>query len=461
MSTDISASITFAGGADAVTGSHFLFDVDDTRIAVDCGIEQGSEEAHERNREPFAHDPSSIDYLFITHAHLDHIGRVPKLAREGFRGPIYSTPVTRRITEVMLEDALGIMEHEKEEEGQQPLYEREDVEQALALWHEIPYYTKKRLNDRVSVTATDAGHILGSAIYTFSIAGQDDTQHTVVFTGDLGNSPAPLLRDTDPVENADYMVMESVYGDRNHESPQERDQAFRTCVSKTVERGGTLVIPAFSLERTQILLHQLQHMIDEDRIPPVPVYLDSPLAIKVTRIFEDVTKHYNDHLKDEAAEGELFSFPTLEMTERVEESKAIGDVPPPKIVIAGSGMSTGGRVLHHELDYLPDPNNTLLLVGYQAPGTLGRQLEEGAKEVEIFGQTVPVRADVTKIEGYSSHKDHEHLVQFVESTADSLKAVYLAMGEQKARTFLAQRLRDFLGVNAQCPEQGERVELDL
>ena len=456
------ASITFYGGVQAVTGANFLFEVNGVRILVDCGLEQGSPEAEERNRADFSYDPALIDYLFITHAHLDHIGRVPKLVRDGYEGPIYSTPVTRRISEIMFDDAIGIMEHEKKEEDKPMLYERRDADQTISQWNDLTYYEDMELESDVRVRFKDAGHILGSAMIEFIVPGSDGEERKVIFTGDLGNSPAPLLRDTDPIEEADYMVMESVYGDRNHESPEDRDEAFQECVTETIERGGTLVIPAFSLERTQIILHQLNHMIEEGTIPSVPVYLDSPLAIKVTRIFEEITKHYNDHIKEEAEQGEqLFSFPSLQMTERVEQSKAIEEVEPPKIIIAGSGMSTGGRVLHHEIDYLQDPVNTLLLVGYQAAGTLGRRLEEGAKEVEIFDRKIPVRANVKKIEGYSSHKDHEHLVQFIEQTADSLKSVYLAMGEQKARTFLAQRLRDFLGVNAVCPNEGETKKFEL
>lgn len=456
------ASITFYGGTEAVTGANFLFEINGTRALVDCGMEQGTPEADERNRSDFAYDPATIDYLFITHAHLDHIGRVGKLVRDGFRGPIYSTPVTRMITEVMFDDAIGIMEHEKQDEGTPMMYEQQDVDQALSQWQDIPYYEQREFDEGFRVHLKDAGHILGSAIIEFLVPGSDGADKKVVFTGDLGNSPAPLLRDTDPIEGAHYMVMESVYGDRNHEPPEERDEQFKQCVTDTIERSGTLVIPAFSLERTQIILHQLNQMIENGDIPSVPVFLDSPLAIKVTRIFEGVRKHYNEDIQDEAKEGEpLFSFPSLEMTERVEDSKEIESVDPPKIVIAGSGMSTGGRVMHHEIDYLPDPNNTLLLVGYQAAGTLGRKLEEGANEVEIFDSTVPVRAHVEKIEGYSSHKDHEHLVEFVANTADTLETVFLAMGEQKSRTFLAQRLRDFLGVNATCPERGKVVDLDL
>ena len=455
------AELTFAGGADSVTGANFILDLDNTRIAVDCGLEQGSPEADEHNRAPFGYDPSSVDYLFITHAHLDHIGRVPKLVREGFRGVIYSTPVTRKIVEVMFEDALGIMEHEQREDGTEPLYERADVERALELWQELAYHDPHSF-DGFRINAKDAGHILGSAMFEITVPDAQGGESTIVFTGDLGNSPAPLIKDTEAITGARYMVMESVYGDRDHESPEERDEAFREHVKNTIERGGTLVIPAFSLERTQIILHALNRMIENGEVQSVPVFLDSPLAIKLTRIFEEVRKHYNEDIKQEAKEGDpLFSFPSLEMTERVEDSKAIEDAPSPKIVIAGSGMSTGGRVMHHELDYLPDPANTLLLVGYQAAGTLGRKLAEGAKEVEIFDKQVPVRAEVAKIEGYSSHKDSGHLLEFVAQSAETLETVFLAMGEQKSRTYLAQRIRDFLGVKAVCPDEGETVRLKL
>jgi len=456
------ATITFAGGVENVTGAHFLFDINNTRIAVDCGLEQGSHEADEHNREDFFYDPSSVDYLFITHAHLDHIGRIGAFVRNGFRGPIFSTPVTKRIAKVMLDDALGIMEHEHRDTGREPLYSRENVEQAFSQWQDLPYHEIREFDEGFRVNALDAGHILGSAIMEFYVTGRDGSDKKVVFTGDLGNSPAPLLRDTEPVTDANYMIMESVYGDRNHESNEERDEVFRRTVIDTVNRGGTLVIPAFSLERTQIILHILNTMFEDGSIPSIPVFLDSPLAIKLTRIFEEVRKHYNADVTEDAKDGDsIFSFPSLEMTERVEDSKAIENQQPPKIVIAGSGMSTGGRVMHHEIDYLPDPSTTLLLVGYQAVGTLGRDLEEGAREVEIFDKKVPVRARIEKIEGFSSHKDSDHLVEFVENTRNSLKTVFLAMGEQKARTFLAQRLHDYLDVSVQCPERGEIVELEM
>ncbi|MEX1026770.1 MAG: MBL fold metallo-hydrolase [Candidatus Paceibacterota bacterium] len=455
------ATLTFYSGVDSVTGANFMLEYNGTRVLVDCGLVQGSKEADELNREPFTYDPQTVDVLVVSHAHIDHIGRIPKLVRDGFRGKILSTGITKQIAEIMFEDALGIMGHKQRENGTPPLYEKNDAARALAQWEELGYHESRSLADGFTVQLKDAGHIIGSALIEFTLSGDSGTKK-LVFADDLGNSPAPLLRDAEHITDATYLVMDSVYGNRTHEPTAERDEKFRQIVKESIERGGALVIPAFSLARTQIVLHELNHMVGEGVIPSVPVFLDSPLAIKLTEIYRRIVQPYNDEIRDDIeSDDDPFSFPNLEFTERVPESKAIEGTPNPKIIIAGSGMSTGGRVLHHEIDYLPDPQSTLLLVGYQAVGTLGRRLEEGAQEVEIFDQTVPVRARIERIGGYSSHADQDQLLDFVAASAETLETVFLAMGEPKSSSVLAQCIRDELGVKAVCPEQGKQYKLEL
>lgn len=450
--------LTFHGGAGYVTGANFLLEESDpngVRLLVDCGLIQGTEDAWERNSEEFGYDPQAIDYLFVTHGHLDHVGRIPKLVKDGFKGTIYSTPATRELATLILFDSERILRESAKEHGNTPLYDRHHVEQALSLWKDIPYHTKTNVGP-YEVFFKDAGHILGSSIIEFTYKGKK-----IVFTGDLGNSPAPLLRDTEDVVDADYMIMESVYGDRNHEGVQDRDERLRDIIKKGIERGGAVLIPAFSIERTQNLLHELNHMVEEGEIPAVPTYLDSPLAIKVTDIYKAKKKNFNQDIKGEMQMDDIFNFPNLTFTLNREESMKINDVPNPKIIIAGSGMSNGGRIVHHHKRYLSDPNSTVLLVGYQAVGTRGRALLEGAKKVTIDEKEIEVNAHVENITGYSAHKDSDNLIKFVENTKDTVSIVFVAMGEPKASLFLAQRLKDYLDVNAVYPEAGKTYLLEV
>ncbi len=458
--------LTFCGGAGSVTGANFLIEeadekgevsLDGTKILVDCGMEQGEADAYERNRKKFMYNPSSIQFLIITHAHADHIGLVPKLVRDGFRGVIYSTPETQKLSELMLEDSLKILTQESIRHRETPLYQPEDVAMTLSLWKSIPYHTATEIAPGFSVYLKNSGHVLGSAMVEMTY-----NKKKIVFTGDLGNSPSPILKDTEKITDADYLLMESVYGDRNHESQDERLTKLEDVIEETARNKSVLVIPSFSLEKTQVIISQLNSLVEAGRVPLMPVFIDSPLAIRITDVYKQFPEDFNDATKDSIKRGDdIFNFPKLHYTERSEQSIAIKNVPGPKIVIAGSGMSTGGRIQHHEINYLGDPNNILLLIGYQAAGTLGRVIQDGEKKVNILGHDVNIKAKIEYISGYSSHKDSDHLFSFVEDTADKVQKVFVVMGETKSALFLVQRLRDYLGLEAFHPEEGESVVLDF
>ena len=455
-----SPRITFCTGVGTVTGANFLLSTDHSNILVDCGMVQGEKFATEENAKPFFYDVTSIDALIITHAHLDHVGRIPKLVKEGYQGPIYSTPETKELAELVLTDAVGILALEAKQNGGLPLYGIEDVEAVFPLWKTIPYHQEAKITEDVSVFLKDAGHILGSAMIETHIISNGGTIKAL-FTGDVGNSPAPLLRDTEPVEDVDYMVTESVYGDRNHESKELRSQQFEKVVNDTLARGGTLVIPAFSIDRTQVLLYELNNLVEQKRIPSVPVFVDSPMAIKATQVYQASTQLFNDHVQQQIRDGDnIFSFPHLQFTVSQNESRDIERLQGAKIILAGSGMSVGGRVLSHEEDFLPDPKNTILLVGYQTTGSLGRQLADGAKRVTIHGREIKVKAHIETQYGYSAHKDSDHMVEFVATAGNTLKKVFVVMGEPGASMHLAQRLNDEVGKNALVPEREKEYFLE-
>ena len=450
------AQLTFCGGAGEVTGSNFLFEAEGVKILIDCGLIQGKKICDDRNFEPFPYDPREIDALFITHAHLDHTGRIPRLVEKGFSGAIYSTVPTKKLAELMLVDSLGVFEKEAKRDNHQLIYTEADVPKSMSLWKTVPYHEPVSVGP-FSVVLRNSGHILGSAMVEVTYNGKK-----IVFTGDLGNSPAPLLNDTERITDADYLVMESVYGDRNHEPHEEKRKRTEEAIEETFKAGGALLIPAFSLERTQDLLFEINNFVENKRIPRIPIFLDSPLAIAITKVYKESGEFFNGETKSQIKSGDdVFNFPGLRMTRTTDESKSINLEPNPKIIIAGSGMSNGGRIVHHERMYLPDPKSAILLVGYQAAGTPGRMMQEGAKRVRILGTEIDVKARVVSIFGYSSHKDSDHLFAFVQDTADTVKKVFAVMGEPKSSLFLVQRLRDYLGLDAVVPEKNECVTLEF
>lgn len=476
--------LTFFGGVGSATGANIILDFNQKKIAIDCGLLQGTKSAEEKNFEPFPYNPASIDFLIITHAHMDHIGKVPKFVRDGFRGRIISTKETMELAKPMLDDALQVM---RAKFPDKILFDEKDVEKSMSLWEGFGYDEKIELFDNCRLEMQNAGHILGSAICNITTSPpapllakeRGEKTITISFTGDLGNSPSPLLPDTEFLKDTDYIVMESVYGDRNHESKEQRRAKLKKYILDGIERGGTIVIPAFSIERTQVLLYEINNMVEGKEIPEVPVFVDSPLAEKVTDIYKKYEYDFKESVKEEIKKGDdIFDFPNLHIVRKASESGEIENTKGAKIILAGSGMSEGGRIVNHEANCLPDPNATIILVGYQAVGTLGRQLQDGAGEItppqplpkgegqrgESYSnssQKIKVKAKIEFIEGYSSHKDSEHLLEFVDKANESKKLtkVFVIMGEPKSSLFLCQRIRDYIGTEAVYPEEGKVYEL--
>ncbi len=451
--------LTFYGGAGKVTGSNFLVEGERGKVLVDCGIEQGADFAVEEVYGPFPYEVKTIDALVVTHAHLDHVGRIPKLVRDGFGGKIYMTPATRDLAALILIDSAGILANDAERLGKEPLYRSEDVEKAFSLVETLDYHTEREVAPGLSCYLRNTGHILGSA----SVRIRDEEGVAVALTGDIGNSPSPLLPDWEPVPDADALVMESVYGDRPHPPTSERVAKLRDALKRAIAKGGTILIPAFSLERTQLMLYELSNFFAAGDLPKIPVFLDSPLAIKVTEVYEKwgmtyFKKETEDEMKRERS---IFEFPYLTKTLSREDSQAIEKVQGPKIIIAGAGMSHGGRIGRWETKYLPDAKTTLFIVGYQAPGTPGRRMAEGARSVRLAGREVKIRATVEKLEGWSAHADRDGLLKFAEAAlaGKRTKAIFTAIGEPSAERFLAQRIHDYLGGNAIVPDQGQTWEI--
>ena len=449
--------LTFVGGAGTVTGSNFLVEGDKGRLLVDCGLEQGRDFSEEAMYAPFPYDVPSLDALVITHAHLDHIGRAPKLMREGFKGKVYCTPPTKDLMDVMLYDSVAILTQEAEKHQLKPMYDEDDIKAFMACVESLDYHVEKEVAPGLSVYLRNTGHILGSAsVRVKDLAGGA----AVALTGDIGG-PSPYLTPWEPVTDADVLVMESVYGDRLHPNLENRVPELRDTLKRAVARGGVILMPAFSLERSQLMLYEISNLMDAGEIPKFPVFLDSPLAIAATRVYEKWgEKYFNPEAKQELVrEHDIFKFPFLTMTESRNESMKIHEAPNPKMIMAGAGMSHGGRIGRWEQTYLPDDNTTLLIVGYQAPGSPGRLLQDKAPHVRIDNQDVRVKAAVETLTSWSAHADRDGLLKFAEACLPSAKTIFVALGEPSSQRFLAQRIHDFLGGNAVVPHADEVWEI--
>jgi metallo-beta-lactamase family protein len=458
----------FYGGAEEVTGVKYLLEIKidsekTVRILIDCGMLQGDKEAHDKNYEQFPFDAKQIDYLFITHAHIDHVGLAPKLYRHGFRGKVFMTPPTKDLSSLTLRDSQKIMEREAWKDGREPIFTEGDVMGFLELINTIKYGRKHRLQDEIYFKFNDAGHMLGSSIIEIWAPRRDSGQTgtvKIVFSGDLGNAPTPLLKNPTKITEADYILIESTYGNKIHENRAQRKEILENIIEETCIQRGVLMIPAFAIERTQELLSELNELAENGRIPRVPMFVDSPLAVKSTKVYEKYTEYFNKEAIEQIKNGDdFFKFPGLIYTEEAQASKAINNIAAPKVIIAGSGMSTGGRILFHEKLYLSDIKSCLLISNYQVKGTLGRRLLDGEKMAKIFNENIEVKAKIASIQGYSSHADQKALYGWISNFTKPIKHIWMVQGEKESSEALALIVKDHLGISASVPKNGDVVEL--
>ena len=444
--------LTLLGACREVSGSSFLIETEGKKILLDCGFFQGIEYAEERNYAPFSFNPKSIDFVIIGHAHLDHTGRLPKLVRDGFAGRIYATAPTKELSQLVLEDNFKLMSEEAERDNHVPLYSQDHVEKVMSLFESVEYDKVLEISSGIKLTLKNAGHILGSAITLI-----DSEDRRLVYTSDLGNEPSILLNTPATVNFADVVICESTYGGRVHEDISKRVQKLSQIISTTINNNSVLMIPSFAIERTQELLHDIDQFCTINGCTRPEFFLDSPLASKATVVFNKYPNFLNKKMQD-TARGDFLGLMRIKITASVEESKGINEFPAPKIIIAGAGMMNGGRMLHHMMRYLPDSNNTLLVIGYQAKGTLGRRIIDGAKEIRIFGKNVPVCADVVKIGSYSAHADMPQLINWLAQIKE-LKKAFIVHGETEQSLALAKNIDEKLKIDAVVPQIGESYEL--
>ena len=457
--------IKFLGAARQVTGSCYYFEAAGAKMLVDCGMYQ-ERPYKERNWAPTAVPAKSLDYVFFTHAHLDHAGLTPKLVKEGFDGTIYATAGTAEIVKIVLKDSGKIQEEDAKyklkrhkKEGRTgpypvvPLYTVEDAEQVLPLIRKVNYEEEIKLNENLSVRFFDAGHIFGSSMIQFTVKENGKTE-TVVFSGDIGQCDKPIIEDPTFFEKADYVIMESTYGDRDHEDVGENTKTkLVEIINDTVARKGNIVIPTFAIERAQELMYYLSELVHNKQIPPLMIFLDSPMAVKVT----DVFRNHREYMDDEAlalyAAGEPpFSFPGMNLVRTVEQSKAINNIKGTCIIMAGSGMCTGGRIKHHLIHNIVDPNSTILFVGYQAQHTLGRHILEKPETVRIHGKHHPVKARIEQIHGLSAHADKSALLKWITNLKSPPKCVFCTHGDEDAVMTQVKNIQEMTGWNVIAPE---------
>jgi metallo-beta-lactamase family protein len=433
--------ITFLGAAGTVTGSKYLVEAGGKRLLVDCGLFQGSKELQQRNWNNLQVDPATIDWVLLTHAHIDHTGYIPRLVQNGFRGPIYSNAATQELCELLLLDSAHLQEEDAQYAAKKnysshnpplPLYTVAQAQTSLGQFREIPRADVFSISPEFSVRPHDAGHILGSSWLELTIT-ENGKKTLIVFSGDVGRYDQPILKDPESPTRADFLLCESTYGDRDHPTGSVPD-ALAEVINRVAKRGGAIVVPAFAVGRTQTLMYYLRQLLEQKRIPALPVYVDSPMAINVTGIY---VKHKEDHDADfvqqeEQGNHDPLNMQNVHMTRAVEDSKKINEVTDPCIIISASGMANGGRILHHLAHRLPDSRSAVLLVGYEAEGTGGRALADGAQYLRIHGQEVPVRAEIVKIDQLSAHAGRSELLRWLSGITVPPRQTFLVHGEPNA-----------------------------
>jgi metallo-beta-lactamase family protein len=464
--------LKFLGAAQNVTGSRYLLAVNGSRLLVDCGLYQ---ERHllARNWEPFTVEPRSIDAVLLTHAHLDHCGLLPKLVKDGFKGKIYCTAATSEIAQIILLDSAKLQEEDVEfkrkrhqREGRKgpypeiPLYTIADAEACFPHFWPVDYKKPLKLGKDVEVTFYDAGHVLGSSIIEVKVS-QNSQQRSVLFTGDMGRPDRPIVRDPTSFEKADYLLIESTYGDRIHQSRVDIKKMIAEVISSTKKAGGNIIVPSFALERSQDVLYYINELLLEDAIPHIMVFLDSPMATKITRVFKRHSELFDEEMAEFIRKHKSpFDFPELKMTDTTSQSKAINHIKGTIMVIAGSGMCTGGRIKHHLVQNISRPESTVMFVGYQANGTLGRQIVDGQKNVRILGQNYPVRAKVVQVSGFSAHADKEELLNWLTGLKKPPRRLFVVHGEPQSAQHFAEEVVQKTGWKVSVPAYQDEITLD-
>ncbi|HUT67195.1 MAG TPA: MBL fold metallo-hydrolase [Dehalococcoidales bacterium] len=464
--------LTFMGAARGVTGSRYLVEANNLKLLVDCGLYQ-EREFQERNWEPFRVPPKELDAVLLTHAHLDHCGLLPKLVNEGFRGRIICTPATADITKIILLDSAKIQEEDAAykkkrhiREGREgpypeiPLYTIDDAEATLPLFDTVDYNEPVNIGEGIEATFHDAGHVLGSSMIKLVIR-QGEEKRSIVFSGDIGRWNRPILQDPSMFRKTDYIVVESTYGDRIHEGSKEIGEDLAKIINEAFKAGGNIIVPSFALQRAQEILYYLNILLMEKRIPDLRVYLDSPMAVRVTEVFKRYEELFDREMQDLLHKGRSpFDFPGLKMVETADESKALNKIKGTFMIIAGSGMCTGGRIKHHLVNNISRPECTILFIGYQAEGTPGRQIIDGARSVRIHGQPRPVRARIAQIFGFSAHADRDELLKWFSRLSAEPRRVFVTHGEKKAAEQFSVLLKEKTGYETSVPAYGTRVSLE-
>jgi len=460
--------LIFLGATGTVTGSRYLLKTERKQYLIDCGLFQGLKELRRRNWDAFPIPPQTIDAVILTHAHIDHTGYLPCLVKNGFKGPVYSTPATADLCQIMLPDSAHLQEEDAEYANKKhftkhspalPLYTIDDAQKALDLFKPVPYGSILQLDDDVSLTFRDAGHILGSAFIDLRVPIDGETRR-VLFSGDLGRPNQPILRDPHTVFGTDYLVVESTYGDRLHGNESIKKAVARV-INESVQRGGVLVVPSFAVGRTQELLYTIRELEDENQIPRLPIYVDSPMAVNATQIFIKNKQDYDLESKVLELEGkDILQTAKLHFAQLQNQSKAINDIKSKAIIISASGMVTGGRILHHLLNRLPSPKNTVLFIGYQAEGTRGRTILEGASSVKIHGQFVPIRAHIENISGFSAHADYNETLAWLSSFNFAPRKVFIVHGEAAQSRSLGEKINRQFGWPIEVPEYLSHYDLN-